>query len=81
MNGCDIGFGTPKCTSIRKKSYCFAQLNSDFIFFFIFNLFILYQKKIRQLVANECENIINKAQNNGPVNCILSKRNLYLNCQ
>lgn len=32
MNGCDIGFGTPRCTSIRKK-YCFAQLNSDFIFF------------------------------------------------
>lgn len=69
MNGCDIGFRKPRCKSIRQKSYCFAQLNSDFIFFHIQSIYIA-SKKIRQLVANECENIISEPQNNGLVNCI-----------
>lgn len=34
MNGCDIGFQTLRCKSIRQKSYSFAPLNSDLIFFF-----------------------------------------------
>lgn len=52
-----------------KNLIFFAQLNSDFIFFHIQSIYIA-SKKIRQLVANECENIISEPQNNGPVNCI-----------
>lgn len=55
MNGCDIGFRTPRCKGTRPKLYCFAPLNSDLVFSFSFNPFILLKKKIRQLVAYKCE--------------------------